>query len=302
MIHIVRTLPLSNTFFTSSCIRVFRVAGHNTCQKQMNTPVLSISNLSTGYRGKVVAQGLTAQLMPASLTALVGQNGAGKSTLLRTLAALQPAMGGEVRWQGRELAEYSPNELARLVAVVLTARTESDALTVEDVVSLGRVPYTGLSGRLSAADYALVEAAMAQMGVEEWRRRRVQTLSDGERQRVMIAKALAQQTPVIMLDEPTAFLDFPGKVALLKLLERLSSLHGKTILFSTHDLELALQLVSRLWVLSADGLAEGTPRALAGDGTISRLFAGAGVIFNAAQMRFVVEGSNTGVASPVIHH
>ena len=176
----------------------------------MKSPVLSISNLSTGYRGKVVAKGLTAQLLPASLTALVGPNGAGKSTLLRTLAALQPALAGEVRWQGRALAEYNASELARLVAVVLTARTESESLTVEDVVALGRLPYTGLSGRLTSADRALVEDAMAQMGVGNWRKRRVQTLSDGERQRVMIAKALAQQTPVIMLDEPTAFLDFPG--------------------------------------------------------------------------------------------
>ena len=132
--------------------------------KQMKSPVLSISNLSTGYRGKVVAKGLTAQLLPASLTALVGPNGAGKSTLLRTLAALQPALAGEVRWQGRALAEYNASELARLVAVVLTARTESESLTVEDVVALGRLPYTGLSGRLTSADRALVEDAMAQMG------------------------------------------------------------------------------------------------------------------------------------------
>lgn len=269
--------------------------------KQMKSPVLSISNLSTGYRGKVVAQGLTAQLLPASLTALVGPNGAGKSTLLRTLAALQPALAGEVRWQGRALAEYNASELARLVAVVLTARTESESLTVEEVVALGRLPYTGLSGRLTSADRALVEDAMAQMGVGNWRKRRVQTLSDGERQRVMIAKALAQQTPVIMLDEPTAFLDFPGKVALLRLLERLSSVHGKTILFSTHDLELALQLACRLWVLSADGLTEGPPQALAADGTIARLFAGDGVAFNAAQMRFVVEENDADATSPIFY-
>ena len=262
----------------------------------MKPPVLSISNLSTGYRGKVVAKGLTAQLLPASLTALVGPNGAGKSTLLRTLAALQPALAGEVRWQGRALAEYNASELARLVAVVLTARTESESLTVEDVL-----PYTGLSGRLTSADRALVEEAMAQMGVGNWRKRRVQTLSDGERQRVMIAKALAQQTPVIMLDEPTAFLDFPGKVALLRLLERLSSVYGKTILFSTHDLELALQLACRLWVLSADGLTEGPPQALAADGTIARLFAGDGVAFNAAQMRFVVEENDADATSPIFY-
>ena len=117
----------------------------------------------------------------------------------------------------------------------------------------------------------------------------------------MIAKALAQQTPVIMLDEPTAFLDFPGKVALLRLLGRLSSVHGKTILFSTHDLELALQLACRLWVLSADGLTEGPPQALAADGTIARLFAGDGVAFNAAQMRFVVEENDVDATSPIFY-
>ena len=239
--------------------------------KQMKSPVLSISNLSTGYRGKVVAKGLTAQLLPASLTALVGPNGAGKSTLLRTLAALQPALAGEVRWQGRALAEYNASELARLVAVVLTARTESESLTVEDVVALGRLPYTGLSGRLTSADRALVEDAMAQMGVGDWRKRRVQTLSDGERQRVMIAKALAQQTPVIMLDEPTAFLDFPGKVALLRLLGRLSSVHGKTILFSTHDLELAPSARVPLVGALCRRDHRGPPQALAADGTIARL-------------------------------
>lgn len=254
----------------------------------METPVLSLSHLSTGYKKHPVATALTANLMPATLTALVGPNGAGKSTLLRTLAGFQPALSGTVWWFGKRIGEYRLNELARRVAVVLTARTESEALTVEDVVALGRMPYTGLSGRLSSRDNDIVAQTMAAAGIAPWRKRRIQTLSDGERQRVMIAKALAQQTPVIMLDEPTAFLDFSGKVMLLRLLDRLARVHHKTILFSTHDLELSFQLAHNLWVLSPDGLTTGTPQALAESGIIAQIFATPGVTFDAEQMRFVM--------------
>lgn len=258
----------------------------------MKMPTLSLTDLSTGYRSGhkrlVVANGLNASLPPASLTAIIGGNGTGKSTLMRTLAGLQPALGGEIRWMGHLLGDYEPMELAKTVALVLTRRAESEMLTVQDVVSMGRVPYTDYSGRLKAADRTAVAQAMAQMGIEAWAGRRLTTLSDGERQRVMIAKALAQQTPAIMLDEPTAFLDFAGKAALLKLLESLAREHGKTILFSTHDLELTFQLVRRLWVVSKDGLTEGSPQELAADGTLSSVFAGNGISFDAAQMRFSI--------------
>lgn len=258
----------------------------------METPVLSIAQLATGYTAgrhrTVIARSLSASLPAASVTALIGPNGAGKSTLLRTLAALQPALGGEVCWLGRPLAEYTARELARTIAVVLTARPAADGLTARQVVELGRLPHTGFGGRLTATDRAIVDDVMRLTETEAFSARLLTALSDGERQRLMIAKALAQQTPAILLDEPTAFLDFPGKVSLLRLLCDLAHRHGKTVLLSTHDLELTFQMVGRLWLLSPDGIIEGTPRQLAADGSLGRFFTAPGVSFDASALRFRV--------------
>lgn len=251
-----------------------------------------LSHLTTGYghgrNQRVVSRDLCASLPTASVTALVGVNGAGKSTLLRTLAALQPPLSGNVSWQGRDLADCDRATLARLVAVVLTTRPQGDGLTAQQVVELGRLPYTGFTGRLTTADHDIVAEAISLTAVTPFAARPIASLSDGELQRVMIAKALAQQTPVILLDEPTAFLDFPAKITILRLLCRLANEMGKTILLSTHDLELAFRTVSRLWLLTADGLTEGTPAQLAADGIIARLFATDGLTFDAPTMRFVL--------------
>lgn len=256
----------------------------------MSEPLLRLSALTTGYRtgrtARVVSAGLSATLPCAGVTALIGVNGAGKSTLLRTLAGLQRPLAGTALWQGRRLADCPPGLLARTVAVVLTARPDCLALTAREVAAMGRMPYTGLGGRLSAADRAVVDEALELAGATPLAGRSLGTLSDGERQRVMIAKALAQQTPAILLDEPTAFLDFPAKVQTLRLLARLARRQGKAVLYSTHDLELAFRLTERLWVLSPDGLAEGTPAALAADGTIGRLFSAGGLRFHADTLRF----------------
>lgn len=256
----------------------------------MKTPILHFSGLSTGYTAGrqhyVVAQGLTASLPSASLTALIGSNGAGKSTLLRTLAGLQPQLQGEILWMGKNMKEYTSKELAKTISVVLTTRNVSEALTVADTVALGRLPFTGLSARLSQADRDIVQQAMEEMHVAEWQQRKLSSLSDGERQRVMIAKALAQQTPVIMLDEPTAFLDFPGKVSLLRLLAKLAKEKGKAILFSTHDLELTFQLSQSIWLLSKASLLEGSPKEMAKSGALSEAFSTRDVHFDAEEMRF----------------
>ena len=259
----------------------------------MNTPMLRVSQLTTGYaagrRTKIVAADLTATLQAGTVTALVGKNGTGKSTLLRTLVALQPALGGEVEWGGRPLTSYSARQLAREVSIVLTARVDTKALTAREVVAMGRMPYTGFGGRLSLADREIAAEALALTGVASLADREEGSLSDGERQRVMKAKALAQQTPAILLDEPTAFLDFPGKVAILRLLCDLAEKHGKTILLSTHDLELTFQIVQRLWLLSSEGIAEGSPRRLAENGCIGRFFHTEGVRFNVPSLRFEME-------------
>lgn len=256
----------------------------------MKENVLHIRHLSTGYRSgakrRAVSQDLCGTLPRASLTALVGPNGAGKSTLLRTLAGLQPPLAGEVAWMGRSLRDYTPRTLAQTVAVVLTARPESDALTARDVVSMGRMPYTGFGGRLSAADREIVAEAFDVTASSALADRRMGDLSDGERGRIMVAKALAQQTPVILLDEPTAFLDFPGRIGMLRLLDSLAGQHGKTILISTHDLELTFSTVGNVWLLSHEGLRQGSPRQLAEEGCIERLFGTEGVTFDSRSLRF----------------
>lgn len=223
---------------------------------------MRIHQLSIGYSGKVIARDLTAVLPSGSVTALVGSNGCGKSTLLRTIAGLQPSLGGSI----------TPMPDARNLAIVLTDRIDVPALTVTDVVALGRLPHTGLAARLSAADYTAITHAMEMAGITHLATRRIGELSDGERQRAMIARAIAQDTPIILLDEPTAFLDFPSKVETLKLLCRLAHEEGKTILISTHDLEITFQLADRLWLLGHGCITEGTPDELAADGSIANLF------------------------------
>lgn len=248
--------------------------------------MLEFQSLHTGYGQKVVGRSLCGTLRRGTLTALLGSNGAGKSTLLRTLAGLQPALSGQVRWSEREIKEYAPRELARMLSVVLTFRPEAEALTAEEVVEMGRIPYGNAWGGRNEADAEQVNRALALTETEAFRHRPISTLSDGERQRIFIAKALAQDTPAILLDEPTAFLDFPSKVSLLRLLVRLSHEEGKTILFSTHDVELALQFADQLWLLNPDAVVAGTPNALAANGTLKSFFAKDDLQFDAETMRF----------------
>ena len=256
----------------------------------MNESILRIASLTTGYGTRrhphSVAERLTATLSSGTFTALIGTNGAGKSTLLRTLAGLQPPLSGDIYWMDKSLTAYSRRELSHLLAVVLTTRVEGEGLTVQNVVEMGRMPYTTFEGRLTQNDHHIVEESMHLTGITEFSHRVLNSLSDGERQRVMIAKALAQQTPVILLDEPTAFLDFPSKVSLLRLLKRLATDHGKTILVSTHDLELTFQIAERLWLLSPDGLTEGSPRHLADNGTLEKFFHTDGLKFDREALRF----------------
>lgn len=220
----------------------------------------------------------------------MGANGVGKSTLLRTLSAFQPRLGGHILIEGKELAEYTDKELARIVGVVLTERPEVPNLSVEDLIGLGRNPYTGFWGGLSQEDKDKVMQAASLVGVERLLGRMVDTLSDGECQKVMIAKALAQETPIILLDEPTAFLDFPSKVEVMQLLQRLSRQMQKTIFLSTHDLNLALQLSDKVWLMQKNSApAIGTPEDLALDGTLARFFVRKGICFDRQTGLFRVE-------------
>ena len=223
-------------------------------------PSLAFHALTTGYchgsRQSIVGRGLEGSLPRGTLTVLLGTNGAGKSTLLRTLAGLQPPLAGDIFWEGNSLASLTPEERAKRLSIVLTVRPETGNLTVREVVALGRLPHRqGLWGsRNAAADAEAVERAMQLTTTSAWSERPVSRLSDGERQRVFIAKALAQETPLILLDEPTAFLDYPSRVQFFNLLKRLTNEMGKTVLLSSHDVELAATHADRILLLSKESL------------------------------------------------
>ena len=219
-----------------------------------------LRDLVIGYPGHKVAGPMNATLQEGELCCLLGANGAGKSTLLRTLAAFQPPLSGEVLLGQRELTRISSRELSMLVGVVLTERVKPRGVTVRDMVGMGRMPYTNFWGRLTAHDHEQVKVAIEQVGIEALADRQFTTLSDGERQKVMIAKTLAQETPIILLDEPTAFLDFPSKVEMMLLLRRLAHEMGKSIFLSTHDLDLALQTADSLWLLGGMKSEKGEAR------------------------------------------
>lgn len=255
----------------------------------MNETVI-LDNLTIGYQSKgnnkVVAEHLNAAIHEGELTCLLGRNGIGKSTLLRTLSAFLPPLGGDIllhvnHHQPTTLTHYTDKQLSRLIGVVLTEKPDVRNMSIEELVSMGRSPYTGFWGKLSKEDNRIVDEAIELVGINSLRGRYVHTLSDGERQKVMIAKALAQQTPIICLDEPTAFLDFPSKVEVMQLLRRLAREQQKTIFLSTHDVELSLQIADCIWLMEPAKLNVGTPRQLADNGTLGRFIEHKGIQFNA---------------------
>nr|WP_314698503.1 ABC transporter ATP-binding protein [uncultured Prevotella sp.] len=209
--------------------------------------IISLSQLSVGYSSShPVISDISVELHSGQLACLIGENGIGKSTLLKTLTGFLPKLKGRLLLDNRDIESFSQQELARQVSIVLTQKPDVQNLTIEEIIGLGRSPYTGFFGRLRAEDRLVVDDAIAAMGIEKLRGRMIQTLSDGERQKVMIAKALAQETPVILLDEPTAFLDFPSKVDTFQSLRNMAHERDKLILLSTHDLDLAARFADSL--------------------------------------------------------
>ncbi len=216
---------------------------------------ITLSHLSVGYKvGHAVVSDINLTLQSGQLACLIGENGVGKSTLLKTLTGFLPKLEGSLLLDGKDISEFSQRALARQISIVLTQKPDVQNLTVEEIVGLGRSPYTGFFGKLHANDQQIVDESITAVGIEKLKNRMIQTLSDGERQKVMIAKALAQQTPVIFLDEPTAFLDFSSKVETFQLLQRMAHEMGKLVLLSTHDLELAVRFSDTLLQVNGDGL------------------------------------------------
>lgn len=244
----------------------------------MNKCTLHTSELAIGFKGSgkqttTLLSGIHLQLYSGEITCLLGQNGAGKSTLLRTFSGVLPPLQGSVFINGKTLSSFSFSSLARLVSVVLTEKVELGNFTVFSVVALGRSPYTGFLGTVSTKDNKIIDQALENAGISHLRNRNYDELSDGEKQKVMIAKSLAQETPLILLDEPTAFLDFPSKVETLLLLRDAAWNHGKTILLTTHDLNLALSFADKIWLIAKDKpIRTGTPEDLVLQGYFADFF------------------------------
>lgn len=255
----------------------------------LQTHQLAIGYKNAGRAVSTVVEQITVALQPGELTCLIGPNGAGKSTLMRTLAGMQPPLAGTVTLGEQALHRLPPAVLAKQLAVVLTERVEVGNLSAYALVALGRHPYTDWRGRLRAEDETIVRQAMTTVGADHLAARPVSELSDGERQKVMIARALAQEPEVLILDEPTAFLDLPRRVEIMQLLHTLARESHHSILLSTHDLDLALRMADRLWLLPTGGpLLVGMPEELALNGALAKTFQSEGVEFDAAVGAFKI--------------
>jgi iron complex transport system ATP-binding protein len=235
--------------------------------------MISLQNLTVGYGEKSILSDINQTLEPGRLVCLLGSNGVGKSTILRTLAGFLQPLAGEVLLDGKDLSSLSLSQRSKTVSIVLTERVEVPYMKVVDLVGMGRSPYTGFFGKLTKEDKQIVGEAIEMVGISNLAERTIDTLSDGERQKALLAKALAQQTPVILLDEPTAFLDFHAKLSTLRLMQKLAHETNKIILMSTHDVEMALRLSDLLWIVQDGKIQTGTTASLTESG-ILRQFLG----------------------------
>ena len=247
--------------------------------------IYTTHDLAVGYRnGKntvTLLHGLNLTLESGKLVALLGQNGAGKSTLLRALTCDERPLSGTIQVDGKNLAEMSQKERSRLIGLVSTDRIQAGALTVRELVALGRQPHTGFLGRLDDEDHEIVRQSMEDAGIIGKAEDYVASLSDGERQKAMIARALAQQTPIIILDEPTAFLDVASRIETMRLLQTLAHERGKAVLLSSHDISQSLMLADQLWLITTDRqVITGTTTDLLASGAMDRLFTNRSIHFN----------------------
>ncbi|MBK3516384.1 ABC transporter ATP-binding protein [Carboxylicivirga marina] len=260
-----------------------------------NTALLESVNLAVGYnqgssRQLVLHSKINVQLHRGEFACLLGPNGAGKSTLIKTLSGFIPKISGNVLVDGTHLESYKRNQLAKVVSVVLTEKLQVSNMTVFDLVALGRTPYTDFFGTIGKHDKQLVMQAINDVGLQGFANRQLVCMSDGERQKAMIAKALVQDTPLIILDEPTAFLDLPSKIEIVQLLKKLAEEKQKGILLSTHDLDLALQLADKIWLLGQGReLESGIPEDLVLADGFRRFFEKEGILFDNERGSFKVQ-------------
>lgn len=252
--------------------------------------ILQTSSLSIGYlqrkRPVLVQSCLDLSVRAGEMVCLIGPNGSGKSTLLRTLCGLQPAIAGQSFVNGMDIQNISNHERALLISLVLTDRIEVEHATVKAIIAMGRHPYSNWWGNTSEEDDAKVDEAIRLVHLEQKADSLLTELSDGERQRVMIAKAFVQDTPIIILDEPTAHLDLPNRVEIMLLLHKLAHETGKSIVISTHELDIALQAADRIWLMTEKGVEVGVPEDLVLNGNFSEAFMNNNFIFNPSNGNF----------------
>lgn len=255
---------------------------------------LKIRNLKIGYQsgGKrvVVQDNLQLTANKGELIALIGRNGCGKSTLLRSMSWLQPILEGNIEIEGEDLSKITPKKRAQLISIVLTDQRAEASFNVRELISIGRDPYTGWLGSLTENDNKIIDQAIEMTNLQGYEDRNIQELSDGERQRVFIARALSQDTPIILLDEPTSHLDLPNRINILLLLQRLARDTNKTIFISTHELETAMQVADKIWLMKKqNGVTVGVPEDMVLEGTFDTVFSHSNYDFDKEYGSFVVK-------------
>lgn len=242
--------------------------------------MIRLENITVGYGNRILLEGVTAHFMAGDIIALVGRNGTGKSTLMRAITGLGEYMEGDIILNGEPLSEITPLKLAETIAFVNTERIRVSNLSCKDVVSLGRAPYTNWIGKMQPEDEEIVMRSLSLVGMEGYALRTMDKMSDGECQRVMIARALAQATPIILLDEPTSFLDMPNRYELCSLLADLAHKEGKCILFSTHELDIAISLCDSIALIDSPNLHHLPTDKMIHSGHIERLFSSNKIYFD----------------------
>lgn len=254
--------------------------------------VLKTSNLAIGYSSKkaqtIIASDLNIELKKGTFVCLLGKNGIGKSTLLRTLSKVQPKLSGDIFINDKNLEAYNSNDLSKTMSLVLTERLPESNLTVFELIALGRQPYTNWVGSLTENDINKIIEAIQLTNIEHLARKKYYELSDGQLQKVLISRALAQNTDIIILDEPTAHLDVQHKMETFQLLQKLSGDLGKTIIVSSHEIHLALQSANELWLMPDNDFIIGNPQELIDNGNIESLFSSEFIRFNKEKQQFVL--------------
>ena len=259
----------------------------------INNPILTTSNLSVGYSSKkeikTIATHINLNLKKGELIALIGANGIGKSTLLRTLIGIQPPLSGNIILNGININEYDSISFAQNLSIVLTEKLPPSNLTVFEIIALGRQPYTNWLGNLSDNDISKINEAMELTQITSLAEKKHYEISDGQLQKVLVARALAQDTPLIILDEPTTHLDLLHKVSLFKLLKKLAKETNKCILFSTHDIDMAIQISDEMIIMTDENVVQDQPCNFISKGNFETLFKNEHIAFDSEKGKFIVQ-------------